>query len=80
MSFNLANQPTDQRQVQEDEKSRLFEFWQQNLERAKADAGRLFGEKGKRKGQWSAWADGEIDRMSPPEYQSMVRRELQRLV
>jgi len=33
MSWNLANRPADERQAMEDEKARLFEFWQQNLER-----------------------------------------------
>lgn len=80
MSWNLANRPTDERQVQEDEKSRLFEFWQQNLECAKVEAGKLFGEHAKRKGRWGDWANDEIDVLSPPEYQALVRREVDRLV
>lgn len=79
MSWNLANRPADERQAQEDEKSRLFEFWQQNLDRAKAEAGKLFGERAKRKGKWNDWLRGEIDALSPPEYQSLVRREVSRL-
>lgn len=80
MSWNLANRPTDERQALEDEKARLFEFWQQNLERAKALAGKLFGERAKRKGKWSDWVTDEIDALSPPEYQALVRREVDRLV
>ena len=80
MSWNLANRPADERQAQEDEKSRLFEFWQQNLERAKIEAGKLFGERAKRKGRWDDWVRGEIDALSPPEYQALVRREVDRLV
>ncbi|MEL7940954.1 hypothetical protein [Pseudomonas delhiensis] len=80
MSWNLANRPADERQAQEDEKSRLFEFWQQNLERAKVEAGKLFGERSKRKGRWGDWVKDEIDALSPPEYQALVQREVNRLV
>ncbi|MED5608470.1 hypothetical protein VV867_12315 [Pseudomonas sp. JH-2] len=80
MSWNLANRPADERQAQEDEKSRLFEFWQQNLERAKVEAGKLFGERSKRKGRWGDWVKDEIDALSPPEYQALVQREVDRLV
>lgn len=44
----------------EDEKARLFEFWQLNLDRAKGEAGELFAERSKRKGKWSEWAEGEV--------------------
>ncbi|MCY1539142.1 hypothetical protein D9M68_747140 [compost metagenome] len=79
MSFNLATHSADHRQAIEAEKSRLFEFWQQSLEKAKIDAGRMWAEKGKRKGQWESWSAGEIDKLSPPEHRSLVRRELARL-
>lgn len=79
MSYNLANLPADQRRAIEDEKARLFAFWQQNLDKAKGEAIRIAGEKERRKGKWADWAAGEMDKLSPPELQSMVRRELARL-
>lgn len=63
----------------EDEKARLFEFWQLNLDSAKGEAGKLFAERSKRKGKWSEWARGEVAEISPPELQDLVRRELARL-
>lgn len=80
MSFNLADKPTAQRNVEEAEKARLFELWQHNLHRAKADAARLVGERGKRKGKWEEWLRGQLGAMSPAEYASMVQREVSRLV
>ncbi|NQD94429.1 hypothetical protein HP532_17440 [Pseudomonas sp. CrR25] len=79
MSFNLADKPTAQRNAEETEKARLFELWQQNLHRAKADAARLFGEKAKRKGKWEEWLRAQLAEMSPAEYASMVQREVRRL-
>ena len=80
MSFNLANRSLAERATLEDEKSRLYELWQANLGKAKADAGRLIGEKAKRKGRWSEWVRTELDGMSPPEYANMVRAEVNRLM
>ena len=80
MSFNLANKPSDQRNVEEAEKARLFEIWQQNLHRTKVDAARLVGEKSKRKGKWDEWLRTELAQMTPPEYASMVQREVRRLL
>jgi hypothetical protein len=80
MSFNLANRPLPERAALEDEKSRLFDLWQSNLGKAKGDAGRLFGERSKRKGKWSEWVRSELDGMSPPEYANMVRSEVNRLM
>lgn len=80
MSFNLANKPAAQRSEEETEKARLFELWQHNLHRAKADAARLVGEKGKRKGKWEEWLRGQLAEMTPAEYASMVQREVRRLV
>ena len=80
MSFNLANKPSEQRNVEEAEKARLFEIWQQNLHRTKVDAARLVGEKSKRKGKWDEWLRTELAQMTPPEYASMVRREVRRLL
>lgn len=79
MSYNLANLPFDERNAMEDEKATMFEFWQQNLDRAKTDAGRIWSEKGKRKGQWAGWAQEQLAGLEPAQYQSMVRRELERL-
>lgn len=79
MSLNLANLHIDERNALEGEKGQMFEFWQQNLERAKTDAGRIWAEKGKRKGQWAGWAQDQLDGLVPAQYQSMVRRELERL-
>jgi hypothetical protein len=80
MSFNLANRPVAERAALEDEKSRLFDLWQNNLGNAKGDAGRLVGEKSKRKGKWAEWVRSELDSMSPPEYANMVRSEINRLM
>jgi hypothetical protein len=49
MSFNLADKPLAERAALEDEKSRLFELWQNNLGKAKGEAARLFGERAKRR-------------------------------
>ncbi|WP_213881582.1 hypothetical protein [Pseudomonas sp. dw_358] len=80
MSFNLANRSLAERASLEDEKSRLYELWQANLGKAKADATRLISEKAKRKGKWSEWVRNELDGMSPPEYANMVRGEVNRLM
>lgn len=77
MSYNLASLPFDERNAMEDEKATLFAFWQQNLERAKVEAGRIWAEKGKRKGQYATWAAEQI--AAPDQYRSMVKRELERL-
>ena len=80
MSFNLANKPSEQRNVEEAEKARLFELWQQNLQRTKVEAARLVGEKSKRKGKWDEWLRAQLAQMTPPEYASMVQREVRRLL
>ncbi|WP_248796764.1 hypothetical protein [Pseudomonas sp. MWU13-2105] len=80
MSFNLANKPLAERAALEDEKSRLFDLWQSNLGKAKGEAARLFGERAKRKGKWAEWVRAELDTLSPPEYTSMVRSEVNRLM
>jgi len=80
MSFNLANKSLAERAALEDEKSRLFDLWQSNLGKAKGEAARLFGERAKRKGKWAEWVRSELDTLSPPEYTSMVRSEVNRLM
>lgn len=80
MSFNLANKSFAERAEIEDEKARLFELWQTNLAKAKAEAARLIGEKPRRKGKWAEWVRAELDGMAPPEYASMVRGEVNKLM
>jgi hypothetical protein len=80
MSFNLANRSLAERASLEDEKSRLYDLWQANLGKAKADASRLIGEKAKRKGRWAEWVRAELDTLSPPEYVNMVRAEINRMM
>ncbi|MCG4454027.1 hypothetical protein LJY18_12040 [Pseudomonas sp. MMS21-TM103] len=83
MSFNLANKSSEQRNIEEAEKARLFELWQQNLHRTKVEAARLVGEKSKRKGKWDEWLRAQLAQlaqMTPPEYASMVQREVRRLL
>jgi len=80
MSFNLADKSLAERAALEDEKSRLFELWQNNLGKAKGEAARLFGERSKRKGKWAEWVRVELDGMSPPEFANMVRSEVNRLM
>jgi hypothetical protein len=79
MSFNLALHPSEQRQAIEQEKARSFEFWQQNLERAKGQAGKLWAEKSRRKGQWRGWVVEELERLEPAQFRTMVERELRQL-
>ncbi|MDE1166243.1 MAG: hypothetical protein PW845_12815 [Pseudomonas sp.] len=80
MSFNLANRSLAERATIEDEKSRLFDLWQSNLGKAKAEAARLIADKAKRKGKWAEWVRAELDGMSPPEFAQMVRAEVNRLM
>ena len=80
MSFNLANMSFEERAQIEAEKARLFEMWQSNLGKAKGDAARLIAEKPRRKGKWAEWVRAELDGMSPPEYASMVRSEVNKLM
>lgn len=79
MSFNLANLHIDERNALEDEKGQMFEFWQQNMEKAKTEAGRIWAEKGKRKGRYASWSAEQIEQLEPAQYRSMVKRELDRL-
>lgn len=77
-TWNLALRPAEERQAMEDEKARLFEFWQLNLDRAKAEAAKILSEKDRRKSKWSDWAHEQLAAIAPPEYQELVRREVQR--
>ena len=80
MSFNLANMSFAERAQIEAEKARLFELWQNNLGKAKGEAGRLISEKSRRKGKWAEWVRAELDAMSPPEYAGMVRSEINKMM
>ncbi|KMN09710.1 MULTISPECIES: hypothetical protein [Pseudomonas] len=55
------------------------EFHQQHLEQAQAKAAELFARRTDLKGAWLGWVAGQLYSLSPAEYASMVRRELQRL-
>ncbi|MBC3411778.1 MULTISPECIES: hypothetical protein [Pseudomonas] len=80
MSFNLANMSYQERAQIEAEKARLFAYWQANLGKAKAEAGRLIAEKPRRKGKWAEWVRGEFESMSPPEFTSLVRSEVNKMM
>lgn len=80
MSFNLANLSFQERAQIEAEKSRLFEFWQSNLGKAKGEAARLIAEKPRRKGKWAEWVRAELDGMSPPEFTNLVRSEVNKMM
>lgn len=78
MIRNLTELHPDERNAIEEEKARSFQFWQSNLDRAKGEAARIKGEKERRKGKWSAWAQEEIAALQPEQYRTMVEREVYR--
>ncbi|QXI36815.1 hypothetical protein [Pseudomonas xantholysinigenes] len=80
MSFNLANLSFQERAQIEAEKSRLFEFWQSNLGKAKGEAARLIAEKPRRKSKWAEWVRAELEGMSPPEFSNLVRSEVNKMM
>lgn len=80
MSFNLANRSFEERAQIEAHKARLFEYWQGNLGKAKGEAGRLISEKSRRKGKWAEWVRAELDSMTPAEFASMVRSEVNKMM
>lgn len=80
MSFNLASRSFAERAQIETEKARLFDLWQNNLGKAKGDAGRLISEKARRKGKWAEWVRAELATLSPPEYANMVRTEVNKMM
>ncbi len=55
------------------------DFHHHNAERASAEAQRLIEQRAILGARWLDWVAGELYRLSPPEYASMVRRELERL-
>ncbi|MBH3311530.1 MULTISPECIES: hypothetical protein [Pseudomonas] len=80
MSFNLANMSFQERAQIEAEKARLFEYWQNNLAKAKGEAARLIAEKPRRKGKWAEWVRAELDCMSPVEFNQLVRSEVNKMM
>lgn len=80
MSFNLANRDFAERAQIEAEKARLFQLWQSNLGKAKGEAARMIAEKPRRKGKWAEWVRAELEGMSPPEFASMVRSEVNKMM
>ncbi|AIN59274.1 MULTISPECIES: hypothetical protein [Pseudomonas] len=80
MSFNLANMSFQERAQIEAEKARLFDYWQNNLGKAKGEAARLIAEKPRRKGKWAEWVRAELDGMSPPEFNQLVRSEVNKMM
>ncbi|MDH1631762.1 hypothetical protein [Pseudomonas mosselii] len=80
MSFNLANMSFQERAQIEAEKARLFEYWQNNLAKAKGEAARLIAEKPRRKGKWAEWVRAELDGMSPVEFNQLVRGEVNKMM
>ena len=55
------------------------EFHEQHLQGARARAVELFAQKVPMQGAWLNWVASQLYLLQPPEYASMVRRELQRL-
>ncbi|MFV3402327.1 MULTISPECIES: hypothetical protein [Pseudomonas] len=80
MSFNLANMSFEERAQIEAEKARLFEYWQNNLGKAKGEAARLIAEKPRRKGKWAEWVRAELDAMSPADFTYLVRSEVNKMM
>lgn len=62
MSFNLANMSFQERAQIEAEKARLFDYWQNNLGKAKGEAGRLIAEKAAAQGQVGGVGTGRARR------------------
>lgn len=55
------------------------EFHERHLQGAQTEARRLFAQKDALQGAWLGWVASQLYTLSPAEYASMVRRELQRL-
>ncbi|WP_236207863.1 hypothetical protein [Pseudomonas tohonis] len=76
---NLAELHPYERNAVEEQKLWHFIYWQQNLPRAREEARRIYSGKECWKGKWTSWSEGELARLAPATFQSMVRRELSRL-
>ncbi|WP_409279176.1 hypothetical protein [Pseudomonas defluvii] len=55
------------------------EFHAQHQAQARALAEEWFGQRAQLKAAWLDWVAAQLYQLSPPEFASMVRRELQRL-
>lgn len=62
----------------EEQQSRA-DYHRAHQARARAEAERLLAARAELGGRWLTWVAGELYALSPPQYASMVRRELQRL-
>jgi hypothetical protein len=54
-------------------------FHQEHTERAASEAARLWAARKSKGSRWLPWIATELYSLGPPEYVSMVRRELERL-
>ena len=54
-------------------------FHQANQAKVETEARRLLAQRDTLGARWLTWVAGELYRLSPPPYASMVRRELARL-
>lgn len=61
------------------EKTSRADYHRSHRAGAVAEAERLLAERERLGGRWLGWVAGELYALSPPQYASMVRRELQRL-
>lgn len=61
------------------EKPGRADYHREHQARAAAEARRLLARKAELQGHWLSWVARELYQLSPPEFASMVRRELQRL-
>ena len=61
------------------EKPSRADYHREHQARAVAEAQRLLARKAEMQGRWLPWVAQELYKLSPPEFASMVRRELQRL-
>ncbi|HSC83861.1 MAG TPA: hypothetical protein VLC30_09625 [Pseudomonas sp.] len=55
------------------------QYHQQHAARAEAEARRLLQQREALGPRWLDWVAGQLYQLSPPEYASMVRRQLQQL-
>lgn len=61
------------------DKPNRADFHREHQLRAETEARRLLARREELQGHWLTWVAQELYQLSPPEFVSMVRRELQRL-
>jgi len=61
------------------QKTSRADYHRTHQARAQAEAERLLAARERLGARWLAWVAGELYALSPPQFASMVRRELQRL-